>query len=496
MADRGGKHARPGGQGDGGGAVATAAVRQAAPSREDPVAHALSGIIGGPLGRRAASGGTWWTPLYVVLVLTAMACVLAYLQKYPCSSGGWNIANFHYTHVCYTDIYPLYFGERLSDGYVPYFDHPVEYPVVIGGVMEIFSLIVAPLSMDETTRGYLFYVLNTLFLSGCALGTAWALVRTLGRRRPYDAVMFAVAPGLVLAAFINWDLLAVFLTTAAMLAWARQRSGWAGVLFGLAIATKFYPFILLGPLFVLCLRAGKLRDFFTTLATTAGTWLAVNVPIMLTATAGWSKFYDFSRTRPADWGSTWYFLQNVMPGFFGTAQDGGPPPLLNPVGTITFGLLCVGVALLALLAPERPRWPQLAFLTLVAFLATNKVWSPQYVLWLLPLAVLARPRWPAFLAWQAGEVLYFLGIWWYLYDLVKPEKGLPAGLYFVTLLARLVTLAVLAGLVVRDVLRPEHDAVRWWGDDDPAGGVLDGAADHFDLRPLLPVGSSARAAPP
>ncbi|MQA03496.1 MAG: DUF2029 domain-containing protein [Streptosporangiales bacterium] len=473
----------------------TLAAHQSAPSREDPVVHAASNIVGGPLGRRAAIGGSWWTPLMIVLALTTFALILAYLQKYPCSSGGWNKENFHYTHVCYTDIYPLYFGERLSDGLVPFFEYPVEYPVVIGGVMQVIATLVRPLSDDPGTRGYLFYLLNVLLMAGAAIGTAWALVRTLGRHRPYDAVLFAAAPGLVVAAFINWDLLAVFLTAATMLAWARQRPGWAGVLLGLAVATKFYPFILLGPLFVLCLRAGKLRAFFSTLVAAVGTWLALNVPIALAAPAGWGRFYEFSQTRPADWGSTWYLVQNLMPGFFGSAPaDGEPPPLLNPVGTISFGLLCTGIALLILLAPERPRWPQVAFLTLAAFLVTNKVWSPQYVLWLLPFLVLARPRWRSFLVWQAAEILYFLGIWWYLYDLAEPDKGLPPALYFITLLARLGAVAGLCGLIVRDILRPEHDTVRWWGDDDPVGGVLDGAPDHFDLRPLV-GSSSTRAAP-
>jgi hypothetical protein len=47
-----------------------------------------------------------------------------------------------------------------------------------------------------------------------------------------------------------------------------------------------------------------------------------------------------------------------------------------------------------------------------------------------------------------------------------------------------------AGLVVRDILRPEHDPVRsdavmdgspltLLHADDPGGGVLDGAADRF-----------------
>ena len=35
-----------------------------------------------------------------------------------------------------------------------------------------------------------------------------------------------------------------------------------------------------------------------------------------------------------------------------------------------------------------------AVLVVAAFAITNKVYSPQYVLWLLPLAAMARPRWP------------------------------------------------------------------------------------------------------
>ena len=42
---------------------------------------------------------------------------------------------------------------------------------------------------------------------------------------------------------------------------------------------------------------------------------------------------------------------------------------------------------------------------------------------------------------------------------------------------------VFAGFVVRDILRPRCDPVRSsLGEDDPGGGVLDGAADWFALR--------------
>jgi hypothetical protein len=44
--------------------------------------------------------------------------------------------------------------------------------------------------------------------------------------------------------------------------------------------------------------------------------------------------------------------------------------------------------------------------------------------------------------------------------------------------------------VVRDILQPSADVVRAAGDDDPAGGVLDGAPDRFVLR-LRPAAAAA-----
>ena len=56
------------------------------------------------------------------------------------------------------------------------------------------------------------------------------------------------------------------------------------------------------------------------------------------------------------------------------------------------------------------------FLVVVAFLIVNKVYSPQYVIWLLPLAALARPRWRDLLIWQACEIFYFFAVWMHIAD--------------------------------------------------------------------------------
>lgn len=123
-----------------------------------------------------------------------------------------------------------------------------------------------------------------------------------------------------------------------------------------------------------------------------------------------------------------------------------------------------------------------------AFILTNKVYSPQYVLWLIPLAALARPRWRDFLVWQACEVAYFLGIWFYLAYTTSGDKhqGLPQEGYQVAIILHLLGTLYLCVVIVRDILRPERDPVRHDGSDDPSGGVLDGAPDRTALLQVRP----------
>ena len=52
-----------------------------------------------------------------VLVTAALfGALLAFLEKVPCRSGAWNSYAKQFQDACYTDIYPLYYGEGLSPG--------------------------------------------------------------------------------------------------------------------------------------------------------------------------------------------------------------------------------------------------------------------------------------------------------------------------------------------------------------------------------------------
>ncbi|MFE0099239.1 glycosyltransferase family 87 protein [Streptomyces sp. NPDC059009] len=458
------------------------------PTKEDEVAAAGSELIGGPVGRRVLFTASWWGPVRVIVLVALGMFALGMVQKFPCYNGGWFFgASSQYTHACYSDIPHLYQGRGFADGLVPYFDklpgdmEYLEYPVLTGVFMEVASWL-TPGNGSIQHQEKWYWMVNAGMLMACTAVIAVCIART-HRRRPWDGLLVALAPAFALTATINWDLFAVALTAAAMLMWSRGRSLAFGVLLGLATAAKLYPALLLGPLLILCWRAGKWREFGTAVGATVGAWLVVNLPVMVMHDStgfhireGWAKFYTFSQERGVDFGSIWLILSQRMDSPLTTDT-------VNTLATALMLLACLGVGALGLTAPRRPRFAQLAFLVVAAFILTNKVYSPQYVLWLIPLAALARPRWRDFLIWQACEVAYFLGIWMYLAYTTSGDahKGLPTEGYQLAIAVHLLGTLYLCVVVVRDILMPERDVVRRAGDDDPSGGVLDGAEDVFVL---------------
>ncbi|MCK7623370.1 glycosyltransferase 87 family protein [Streptomyces sp. RS10V-4] len=456
------------------------------PTRRDEVAAAGSELIGGPIGRRALLGAHWLTPVRIVALVALGMFALGMVQKLPCYNGGWFFgATSQYVHACYSDIPHLYSGRGFADGLIPYFDRLpgdmqyLEYPVLTGLFMEVASWM-TPHSGAIQDREQIYWLVNAGMLMACAAVIAVCVART-HRRRPWDGLLVALAPAFALTATINWDLLAVALTAAGMLMWSRSRPLAAGVLIGLATAAKLYPVLLLGPLLVLCWRAGAWRAYGRAVLGAVVSWLVVNLPVMIAHDAsgfhireGWAKFYTFSQERPIDFGSVWLLISQ---------RTGNPLEDANLYATLLMLLGCAALALLALYAPRRPRFAQLAFLVVALFILTNKVYSPQYVLWLIPLAALARPRWRDFLIWQACEVMYFLGIWMYLAYTGNGDKhqGLPPEGYQLAIALHLLGTLYLCAVVVRDILLPERDPVRRDGDDDPSGGVLDRRPDVFVL---------------
>src|SRR3954452_11912007 len=205
------------------------------------------------------------------MVLAVVAVAVNYHHNLPCANGhpGPDVL---WRKGCYSDILGLYSGRGLSDGDRPFLDHNVEYPVLIGALMALIGLPVHALGkagrlegpahtlgFETVDEGVVFYWGTAAVLGLLILVITWAMLRSR-RERPWDVARWTLAPGLMLAATINWDLLAVALASLGLLAWSRSRPALAGVLLGLGAAAKLYPVLLLGPLVLLCLRAGTRRS--------------------------------------------------------------------------------------------------------------------------------------------------------------------------------------------------------------------------------------------
>jgi uncharacterized membrane protein len=462
------------------------------PAKSDPLVTGLSEAIGGPLGDHAvrsssrgpSSAAKFWTPLRIILALTCLVLAFNWMQKAPCRDGQW-VDLKQYKYMCYTDVLALYYAEHLSDGAVPYADHPVEYPVVTGIFMGAIGLPVHALReyLPDGNEGRTFYDFNAIALGAMAVAAAGA-IWSVRRRRQWDAALFALAPAMWLSATVNWDLLVVGLTAIALAAWAKRQPLIAGPLMGLAIGAKFYPLLILGPMLLLAVRSKRYTEFLTMFVTAALTWLVVNGPIAALWWKSWSTFFAFNSQRGIDWGTFWYIGAHFPRGngtygfsFFAGLDSDPTHSDLNTMYMALFALACVCIAVLTLTAKERPRLGQLAFLVVAAFLIVGKVWSQQYVLWLIPLAVIARPRWGAFLAWQAAEVIYFVSFYGELMG-ASGKSVFPEGVFVLASSLRLITLCVLVGFVVRDIVKPRQDVVRrTYGTEDPDGGAFNDGAD-------------------
>jgi uncharacterized membrane protein len=499
------------------------------PSPPDPAVAGASRLIGGRWGRHAGEPTSWWwTPLRVALALTVLVMVFGYLQKTPCLTHSYT-GEYQYTRLCYTDTYALYTGEGLNarqkttgtgqnavtvvTGRVslPYRDHPVEYPPVIGGLMWVTAEATSFVHRGDgpdiaDAHNTTFFNLTALGLALCALISTWTVARLAGRRRAWDASMVALSPVLFMHAFTNWDLAAVAATGLGLWAWSRGSPIWAGALLGVGSATKLYPVFVLLALLMLCARAGIWRDAAKAVGAAILAVVVCYVPAILISNSflfppgcktghqlqGWRWFESLSQIRGADWGSVWLLFQHVFTnnGIGRTLSSpttcGSSPTSLNILSGAVVLVAVAAVGALVALAPRRPRVGQIAFLLVASFIVFNKVDSPQYALWLVPLAVLARPRWASLLIWQFVEVVLGAANLYTLIRFDHADQGLPIDTYFIVLVVRDLVLFGLMALVVRDVLVPRGDVVRRDGVDDPAGGVLDGAPDT-DLRTPVPA---------
>ena len=368
----------------------------------------------------------------VVLLLAILASLISLAKFSHCEKTTWAGPD-QYIHACYSDL-PALFSERafgrgewaFSGG-----DQAVEYPALQGLVMWATAKVShgSPVS---------YFNFSALLIALLFIASTFIFYRT----RPENTFLYILAPTGILALFINWDLWAITTMLLAIYWFDRKKDFASAAVLGVSITTKFFPIVLLLPIFIIYLRRHQLKKFAQYVGISIGTFIAINLPFAITTPEGWWRFYDLNLHREADWGSIWYALS-----VFGIN--------VNHINYLSVLTLLIGVAVTAIFLLQTREILSLSESSIFIFIVlmtVSKVYSPQYVLWLTPLVLLAlkdKRDLPWFWSWQVAEVAYHLAIWQHLALLTGAHYGLPVKAYAVITVIRIAVALALAIALAR-----------------------------------------------
>jgi uncharacterized membrane protein len=327
------------------------------------------------------------------LALVAGARLVLMVRAVLAAPGDWNHAG---------DIGFYYQLAQLSDrGFYPFIQFWTEYPPVFPFLVTGFYRFASVVGLAAPG---LFTIAVQALLAAVDIGNlvlVYQLVRFAHGERAarFAAALYAVCPALVFFSSGWFDPLAVLFSLAALYALVSKRPTLAGFLIALGVLTKIYPGVLLVVAPAALGWRGARRASITMLATLG----VVLAPLAMVR--GDLLFASFASmaTRPP-WetvpalmsGNYAWGIQPQLEERFTAATafvQSGSPVLLTLVPE-TLVLVAIGAGWLAW---NRGRTATrdlfaLAALAVVMFLLGNKGFSPQFIVWIIPLILLVWPN--------------------------------------------------------------------------------------------------------
>ena len=290
---------------------------------------------------------------------------------------------------------------------LPYRDFLVEYPP--GFFVWALPIALVPVSAD--TWGRLFALLMALLLT-LALPVGLSLAPALGLPANREQLWrWAAGGALALGVVCTHRYDAVVALLLCVMCWGvlTARPGLGGLAAGLAFATKLTPLLPAGILGLFLLRQRRLRELGWFTGSALASSAAILLPALWLAGPHLGDLLAYHADRPAQIESTGGALliaARLLPQLrfeeglrmvqtFGSFNLQGPGVgALSGASSLAtvLGLLYVCVRLLRGLAgageQESRRLAAVAVLqSLVAFMVLGKVFSPQYLVWILPLGL-------------------------------------------------------------------------------------------------------------
>ena len=362
-----------------------------------------------------------------------------------------------YSHGQIVDfgVYQQYGDQVVHEHAVPYRDFQLEYPP---GALPVF---IAP----SLVGGFDYNRVFQLEMAACLLAAVFGAYLIGGWRAGVLAGLAPLALGSVVVS--RFDLWPAALTVLALAATLRRRWELSAVLIGTAFAAKLWPAVLVPLVAIWIVRSEGGRAAARWLALAAATAAAWFLPFVVLSPGGMAHSFHTQFARPLQLeslGAAVLIARHHLTGtrlFVETSY--GSQNVIGP-GAHTAAIVTSVVAVLALaavyvafarLSPDTDELLRYASAAVAVTLAFGKVFSPQFLIWLIPLVPLVRGR-----RGVRASSLFFASL--VLTQLWFPERYWPlANLLAATqsweLLAR--DLAVVGLAVVLVWPRSEHDVL-------------------------------------
>lgn len=350
-------------------------------------------------------------------------------------AGPMRIA-FYADHVI-SDLprYQLIF-DQIADGNVPYRDFTVEYPPLATGLFGLTGLIPGP-----------FAVVFSILMLGCLIATLLGVhalagaIGLSGRRRLAAGLAVAISP-LLIGHLVEtrFDLLLAALVVWALWAAVTERWHLMWWLLAAAVLVKLTPLALIPALVIWQRHRGELRAALRGAVASVAAAALVILPFALLSPSGTWEMFSYHIDRPLQVESTGaaYLLGlhaladtgvTIENSFGSQGLSGDGPAIIAGISTAVMAVLLVAIFWTFWFGLRRARPLGDARLLLaascaitVALLVGGKVLSPQFMIWLLPVAFLVAGRYgPAAFAIALAAIgltlAYFPHSYWDLIDL-------------------------------------------------------------------------------
>lgn len=264
-----------------------------------------------------------------------------------------------------------FFTNYLGKG----FRFPPEYPAGLRFFYEIMGF-------DGYESYTAFFTVNVLILAAFAIGTTYIIFLILrdrqsakGEEPDFSRIwyLWVLAPSFIFYSTVNYDLPVIFLIVLSVYLYLKDKLYWATFWLALGMVVKIFPVFLL-PVFIWRAPA---RYRAKMIALFAAVVIALNAPYAIMDLNSWLFPYTWqiysNLTTGPDQGTYWWIIYPLTGKFTGW------------LSLALFGSLYLWF----LTKMNRMPFIDLCLAIIIIFLLTDRIYSPQYNLYLLPFLALA-----------------------------------------------------------------------------------------------------------